>query len=102
MNLLQDILFVLTDSFHKSGFKQQASILSILFQVLVSNYITVPLDKDQGNLSNQEYIYNFLVNLFSSNFATLSKQQISQYLQRLFETCGNLHDFKVNFQNFFF
>lgn len=96
MNLLQDVIFVLTDAFHKHGFKQQATILSILFQVVATNYITVPIDKDQGNISNQEYIFNFLLNLFSNNFATLSKHQTSQYLQRLFETCGKFQDFKVN------
>lgn len=31
MSLLFDILFVLTDSFHKNGFKAQSQILAILF-----------------------------------------------------------------------
>jgi exportin-1 len=101
MSLLQDIIFVLTDSFHKHGFKQQATILAVLFQVIATSYITVPIDKDQGNLSNQQYVYNTLVNIFSTNFATLSKHQTSQYIERLFETCGNFQDFKVHIYRYY-
>ena len=34
MQLLQDVIYVLTDSLHKSGFKQQATILSMMFDVI--------------------------------------------------------------------
>lgn len=39
MNLLRDIIFVLTDSVHRQGFKLQAKILGILFEILTTDYV---------------------------------------------------------------
>lgn len=39
-SLLKDILEVLTDGYHKSGFKMQCKILFLMFQVVTSNYVT--------------------------------------------------------------
>lgn len=39
LQLLNDILFVMTDSFHKSGFRKQAQILSILLEVIDSGCV---------------------------------------------------------------
>jgi hypothetical protein len=43
ISLLQDILGVLTDTFHKPGFRLQSLILAKLFNILETGAITVPL-----------------------------------------------------------
>lgn len=39
LNLLKDLLEVITDGFHKSGMKMQAKLLFILIQVITKNYV---------------------------------------------------------------
>jgi hypothetical protein len=39
MDILKDIVFVLTDSVHRQGFKLQGQILQMLFQVLMENIV---------------------------------------------------------------
>ena len=39
--LLKDIFEVLTDGYHKSGFKMQCKILYLMFQVTTSNYVRI-------------------------------------------------------------
>jgi len=39
MHLLQNIIFVITDGLHKSGFKQQTQILASLFQIIATDYV---------------------------------------------------------------
>jgi len=39
VTILQDILYVLTDSFHKGGFKMQAQILAYLLELIQSNKV---------------------------------------------------------------
>jgi len=39
MSLLQDILYVITDGLHKSGFKQQTQILALLIQGIATGYV---------------------------------------------------------------
>ena len=43
MNLLQDVLFVITDGLHKGGFKQQVVLLGMLFQVVFTDYVRLVL-----------------------------------------------------------
>jgi len=95
MQLLQDIVFVLTDSLHKSGFKQQATILSMMFQVI--DKLTAPVSPDvvQLQTSNKEYVYQFIVDLLANSFTTVPKQTTAAYVGNLFQTCGNIAEFKV-------
>lgn len=41
LQLLNDILYVMTDSFHKSGFRKQAQILAILLDIIDSGYVKI-------------------------------------------------------------
>jgi len=94
MVIMQDVLFVLTDSLHKNGFKRQAQILYILLQVIENNFLTVQLTQDPIN--NKEYVYGNVVNMLSSNFTNITKQQTEYFIQVLFQkSLGSFHDFKV-------
>jgi len=94
MSLLQDIMYVITDGFHKSGFKLQSNILSLLFQVVATDYVTVPLDSNQ-TISNKEYIYQYMVDALSKSFNTLSKNQTAQYISNLFSVCNDFGQFRT-------
>jgi exportin-1 len=72
LRITQDILFVLTDSDHKSGFKLQSVLLSRMFQLVEMNHIQVPLfDPSQvpnPNISNAIYAKEFCANLLKQAF----------------------------------
>mmetsp|Transcript_20922 Transcript_20922/g.24201 ORF Transcript_20922/g.24201 Transcript_20922/m.24201 type:complete len:131 (+) Transcript_20922:65-457(+) len=97
MQILQDLLYILTDLSHRSGFKQQAQILSLMFEIVDKGLLTTPLYNMQNvNISsNKEYVYNYTVDLLAGSFPTLSKQQTGQHVLRFFQTSGNLHEFKI-------
>jgi len=92
MQLLQDIIFILTDSLHKSGFKQQSTILAMMFEVV--DKLTVPVNQ-QVTGSNKEFVYQFIVDLLSSSFTTVPKQTTAAYVGQLFQTSSNLQQFKI-------
>lgn len=110
MSLLQDVLYVLTDGLHKSGFKQQTVLLALLFQVVITDYVTftfltfslisikvtVPLTTGQ-TVNNKEYVYQYIVDELSKNFNTLSKNQTAQYIGQLFTASTDMGQFKVSF-----
>ena len=94
--MLEGILGLLTDGLHREGFVQQSQILAILLQVVTTNFITEALDLNQGNISNQNLVYNQLENITLTNF-NVNKEKNAEHIWRLFNTCGNLENFQVNF-----
>lgn len=72
LSIMQDILFVLTDTDHKSGFKLQSSVLARLFQLVETNSITVPLfdpsTVPDPNISNDVFLRDYTANLLKSAF----------------------------------
>lgn len=100
--LLQDLLGVLTDAFHKTGFRLQSQILAKLFTIIDSSAITVPLwSAEQGNFpNNQEYIRGFVSNLIRTSFANLSNSQVEAFTMGLFQHNSVLFDFKNHLRDF--
>ncbi|KAI9867525.1 MAG: Karyopherin transporter, partial [Watsoniomyces obsoletus] len=72
MTILQDVLFVLTDSDHKAGFKTQCMLLSRMFNLVETHKISQPLyqpsDAAPGT-SNKEYVSTFVANLLQRAFS---------------------------------
>ncbi|CAK5283617.1 unnamed protein product [Mycena citricolor] len=68
LSIVQDILFVLTDTDHKSGFRMQTTVLARLFELVdpSGNGIQVALfDGGKGNMEGlQEYINGLLTSAF--------------------------------------
>jgi exportin-1 len=57
--IIQDVLFVLTDSDHKAGFKSQAQLLSKMFWLVESGKLQGPIympDQAPDNPSNKVYL----------------------------------------------
>ena len=82
LGLLQDIFSVLTDTLHKPGFKLQAMILSHLFLAVESGAITTPLNPEAGaTKTNQQYLRELLLQMFSSSFPNLTQAQLTAAIQ---------------------
>jgi exportin-1 len=75
LSLLNDILAVMTDSFHKSGFNQQCRLLMNMFASIESGNIRAPLwDPSQGNFSNnQQYMREYVANLLATSFPNMTQ-----------------------------
>ncbi|KAJ3044255.1 Karyopherin transporter [Rhizophlyctis rosea] len=104
MSILQDVLFVLTNGFQKSGFKFQSMILLHLFEQVDSGKITVPLfDPAQvpnPNATNQEYVRNYVMDLLQNAFPHLQRTQTQQFVVGLFELNKDYMAFKAHLRDF--
>ncbi|PVU86567.1 hypothetical protein BB560_006659 [Smittium megazygosporum] len=101
ISLLQDILFVLTDSDHKSGFTLQCRVLYRLIEIVRSSTISNPLyDERQPFTSNSEYVYAFIFDLLSNAFPNLNKMQVKGFVTDVFELNTDFEVFKSAIRDF--
>jgi len=106
VSVLQDILGVVTDTFHKPGLSLHSQILARLFTIVENGSITVPLNTQFPN--NQTYIRQFVIDLLKRSFSHLSSTQIEQFVNGLFSLSGkdanvykqHLRDFLVRLKEF--
>lgn len=89
LQLLQELLAVMTDTFHKPGFKLQARILHHLFS-LVSPEATVlkaPLwDASKGSFpSNAAFVHQHVMNLLATSFPNMTPIQITACVTGMME-----------------
>jgi len=97
-DLVQEILCVLTDSFHKSGFKLQVEILQHLIQVVEFGQISE--NNFEISNSNKNYTMNVLLTLITNAFSHLNKVQIETFSIAMFNKCYNYHEFKILIRDF--
>jgi exportin-1 len=72
--ILQDVLFVLTDSDHKAGFKQQANLLAKMFWLVETNKIGGPVytpDQAAAGTPNKDFVKQFVGQLLTNAFPNL-------------------------------
>ncbi|RKO97956.1 hypothetical protein CXG81DRAFT_9513 [Caulochytrium protostelioides] len=104
LSLLQDIFFVLTNPFHKSGFRWQTVILSQLFTMVSNGTITQPLyDPTQvtrPNMSNQEFLTDAMQTLLANAFPHVQPVKIAAFVQGLFVHCKDFPAFKGHVRDF--
>jgi len=106
ISLLQDILGVLTDTFHKPGFRLQALILAKLFNILETGAITTPLWVNAQNPNpsafpnNMVYVRQFVCQLLLKAFPNLTPQQVDHFVVGLFTTQKNVNEFKTHLRDF--
>jgi len=106
VSLLQDILGVLTDTFHKPGLKLHSQILQKLFYIVESNSITISLSSSFPN--NQTYIRQFVISYLKASFAHLSTTTVDQFVSGLLTLSSktenvyktHLRDFLVQLKEF--
>lgn len=105
--LIQDILGVMTDRLHKSGFKLHAAILKHLFYLLQTNQVTCVLYDSMSNSSsngtaadNQRMVSEYVVNLLTVAFPNVTKSQIYSFVRGLFDVNLDLQSFKQHLRDF--
>lgn len=107
LHLLQDLFFILTDTFHKSGFKKQAQCLTAMFSMVESQRISAPLGPDP-NIDNRLFMREYVMQLLLKSFPNLSATGVHQFVVGLFEKqngafeefCVHLRDFLVELKEF--
>ena len=72
LSILQDILFVLTDADHKSGFKLQSMLLARLFQLVETGQVHAPLydtaTVSDPNMTNSAFLKDYCKNILKTAF----------------------------------
>lgn len=128
LQLIRDILGVLTDRLHKAHFKQHATLLRTMFHLVEAGRVAVPLwdsplavqvgasagYKTQlaaaaaanGGvvppqlLTNQAFVREFVRNLVSSQFGQLSAAQVQVFVDGLFDMSRDLKAYKHHLRDF--
>ncbi|EON68851.1 exportin-1 [Coniosporium apollinis CBS 100218] len=101
--ILQDVFFVLTDSDHKAGFKNQSLLLAKMFYLIDSGKIQGPIytpDLAPPGTPNKEFLIGFIGNLLSKAFPNLQSNQISNFIEGLFANNTDLNRFKLILRDF--
>jgi len=98
--LLQEVLAVMTDTMHKSGFKVQATILLELIHGVESGAITAPLSEEQNNVSNPEFLRQHIAQLLSGSFEQLTPTQVGNVVVGMFQLHDDLPAFKNHLRDF--
>eukprot|EP01097_Dermamoeba_algensis_P003969 TRINITY_DN2669_c0_g1_i3.p1 TRINITY_DN2669_c0_g1~~TRINITY_DN2669_c0_g1_i3.p1 ORF type:complete len:223 (-),score=45.10 TRINITY_DN2669_c0_g1_i3:101-676(-) len=104
LSLLQDLFFVLTDTFHKSSFKLQATMIAQMLSAVESGQVKVPLwDPNVVNtpgMTNQIFLREYIVNLLSTSFKNLSPNQVQLFVVGLFQLNRDINTFKAHLRDF--
>lgn len=107
LSILQDVLFVLTDRMHKSGFKMQTTILRKLFTVVESGHLSASLWSDgdvppeeAAEMTNSVYLRNFVSSLLGSAFDNLSEDQVRTFVEGLCDMSRDIGDYKTLVRDF--
>ncbi|CAO3690063.1 unnamed protein product [Rhizopus stolonifer] len=103
LNILQEVLCVLTDSNHKSGFKGQTEVLALLFNLVKNNTVNVPLydpNSQATDINNVNFLEEYVMMLLSNAFPHLQKGQIIVFVHSMLEYNDSLPKFKLEVRDF--
>lgn len=107
ISMLQDILGVLTDTFHKPGFRLHSAILAKLFGLVETNAITAPLwtnpmfnPTGASFANNGLFVRTVVASLVGKAFPNLTSHQIEQFVMGLFHYHAMLTEFKNHLRDF--
>lgn len=99
--LLTDLLSVMTDTFHKSGFGLQTRLLQRMFSIVVASKLTVPLDRESGSTDNTTFMQHYLNKLLTDAFSNLSPQQVQNFVVGVLQLSLKEHaQFKEHMRDF--
>jgi len=101
--LIQDVFSVLTDRLHKSGFKMHATLLRHMAHLVQMNQVTVPLFDPaiaQPGQTNSVFLRDHISQLLLSAFPNLTRSQVSQFVEGMFDLKMDLPTFKIHVRDF--
>lgn len=101
--LLNDVLFVMTDTMHLSSFKKQIQIMNTLFITLKQGKIMGPIyDVKQfpqcGN--NVDFVRDYMTKLFCTSFPNVTPVTVQQFVAGLYTKTDDLAEFKNHVRDF--
>ncbi|KAL0340898.1 UNVERIFIED_CONTAM: protein EXPORTIN 1A [Sesamum radiatum] len=104
LTIEQEIFAVLTDTFHKPGFKLHVLVLQHLFSLVESGGLTEPL-WDVATVSypypnNGMFVREYTIKLLSSSFPNMTTTEVTQFVNGLFESRADLSSFKDHIRDF--
>ncbi|KAL0382514.1 UNVERIFIED_CONTAM: protein EXPORTIN 1A [Sesamum calycinum] len=104
LTIEQEIFAVLTDTFHKPGFKLHVLVLQHLFSLVESGGLTEPL-WDVATVSypypnNGMFVREYTIKLLSSSFPNMTTTEVTQFVNGLFESRADLFLFKDHIRDF--
>ncbi|KAJ7063298.1 CRM1 C terminal-domain-containing protein [Mycena amicta] len=104
INIVQDILFVLTDADHKSGFKLQITVLARMFQLVDTEPIPTQLfDPSQvpdPNISNLDFLKGYTENLLRGAFGHVPASDVREFVDGLASHHNDSNRFKLTVRDF--
>ncbi|KAL0735703.1 hypothetical protein Bca4012_011913 [Brassica carinata] len=100
----QEIFAVLTDTFHKPGFKLHVLVLQHLFCLVESGALTEPL-WDVATVphpypNNAVFVREYTIKLLSSSFPNMTAAEVTQFVNGLYESRNDPSEFKKNIRDF--
>ncbi|KAL1547350.1 Exportin-1 [Salvia divinorum] len=104
LTIEQEIFAVLTDTFHKPGFKLHVLVLQNLFCLVESGKLTEPL-WDAAAVpypypNNGMFIREYTIKLLSTSFPNMIAAEVTQFVNGLFESRADLSSFKNHIRDF--
>ncbi|CAH8336370.1 unnamed protein product [Eruca vesicaria subsp. sativa] len=104
MQIEQEILAVMTDTFHKPAFELHVLVLQHLFSLVESGLLTEPL-WDASAIPHQypnniAFVCDYTIKLLSSSFPYISVSEVTQFVQGLYESRSHPVTFKNNIRDF--
>ncbi len=104
VRLITEVLCVMTDRLHKSGFKLHATLLNQMFHLLSGGKVTVPLHESiqasSGMEGNKQYLANEVGRILVGNFPNFTESQARTFVAGLFNITIDLPTFKQNMRDF--
>ncbi|KAK9063110.1 hypothetical protein SSX86_016980 [Deinandra increscens subsp. villosa] len=102
--IVQEIFAVLTDTFHKPGFKLHVLVLQHLFCLVESGALTEPLwDASTVSYSypnNGAFVREYTIKLLCGSFPNIPASEVTKFLNGLFESRADLSTFKNHIRDF--
>ena len=105
LSLVQEIFAVMTDGFHKPGFKLHALLLQNLFTIAESDQLSAPL-WDAAKLgpgaypNNAAFVKEHVANLLTTSFPNMSAAEAAVLVQGMFDYKTDLTAFKNHLRDF--
>nr|GLL38826.1 protein EXPORTIN 1A isoform X2 [Ipomoea trifida] len=103
LTIEQEIFAILTDTFHKPGFKLHVLVLQHLFCLVESGPLTEPLwdaTVPYAYPNNAMFVREFTIKLLSSSFPNMTASEVTQFVSGLFESTNDPSVFKNHIRDF--
>lgn len=100
--ILLDVMYVMTDTMHKPGFKYHTLILMTMMGLVMKGHVQVPLWEDPTAMypSNQVFLHEFIFKMISQCFPHVQSQQLEFFVTGLFEKFDKDDVFKAHLRDF--